>query len=537
MDENPFFGIVKPTKEILQILTEVLPVPEQRIVVMAAGNSHRWNNYMGIPKQLVPIDGEPLLKRTIRQLRERGVQDIYVTVREYGQFGALDAKEYIKDVNELDIDRVWGARELAPCIFLYGDCYYTEDALDTILSHPSECMFFGKRFPNRMKGNREIYAIKANDWLIEKAGELRKLHEQKKVSNSLGQHLHLYCIGFPLNPRTKNFIIHPKDIGELFTDIDDMTMDFDKPAEYKRFLNLKGKRFALKPTKLGKTQIYLPVKVYYTVERLNHDIVHKFLPKLPVNLDLIVGIPRDGMLVATLVSVYRNIPFTDLMSFKQARIYRPGIKHRQEEGYYSEVKTVLLVDDICATGRGMTDAIAQISSLKKDFKIYTGVVYVNKDKTRFVDYYAALLVRPCHFEWTHGDSVQLPGTIFDMDGVLCLDCPKEDDDDGERYHKFLTNVPAKLCPQNIGMIVTWRHAKYRELTEEWLRKHRITYSQLLMAEREKWSGPVEYKAYHYKNSNTRLFIDSSSKQAEKIAQLAGKPVIGYDTNQIFGNVI
>ena len=33
---------------------------------MADGEGKRWGNYLGIPKHLIEIDGEPIIKRTVR---------------------------------------------------------------------------------------------------------------------------------------------------------------------------------------------------------------------------------------------------------------------------------------------------------------------------------------------------------------------------------------------------------------------------------------------------------------------------------------
>ena len=41
-----------------------------RFVIMADGQGTRWNNYMGIPKHLIEIDGEPIIARTVRLLNE-----------------------------------------------------------------------------------------------------------------------------------------------------------------------------------------------------------------------------------------------------------------------------------------------------------------------------------------------------------------------------------------------------------------------------------------------------------------------------------
>ena len=280
---------------------------------------------------------------------------------------------------------------------------------------------------------------------------------------------------------------------------------------------------------------------YYSVSKLNHDIIHSFLPQMP-QVDLIVGIPRDGILVAVLVSNYRNIPFTDLDAFCEGKVYRPGAKHRNKQIYDAEIKNILVVDDICATGRAMREAKGQMGGLGHDARIYYSTVYAFEGKDKLgigrqpglLDFYGVELIRPCHYEWTQCDAVRLPQTIFDIDGILCPDCSKENDDDGERYERFLTESPLKLRPENVGAFITWRDEKYRGLTEAWLRKHGIKYHELIMARRSEWRNAIEFKADYYSRSKYTLFIESSSRQAKEIARLTDKPVIGRDSNEIFG---
>lgn len=284
---------------------------------------------------------------------------------------------------------------------------------------------------------------------------------------------------------------------------------------------------------------------YYTVERLNHDLIHSFLPKIPGDVDLVLGIPRDGILVAVLISQYRNIPFIDLEGFCEGKVYQPGYKHRRETAYSSYIRGVLIVDDICATGRAMREAKAKVEKLGYSIKIYAASLYAFEGKDKLgvgkqeglLDFYGVELIRPCHYEWTQCDAVLLPNTFFDIDGALCEDCPPEQDDDGRCYLDFLTNVRQKLCPQRVGVLITWRHEKYRQQTEKWLAEHGVTYNKLIMAKREDWKSAVEFKSYHYRESHCNLFFESSSRQAKRIAQLTGKAVIGLDTNEIFGGIM
>lgn len=539
-----------------------------RIVIMAAGKCKRWGNYLGIPKQLAVVDGEPIIKRTVRLLREHGIDDIWVTVREYGQYGDLGVKEYITSPNEVSIDRVWGAKELSPCMFLYGDVYYTEEAINTILKDESDWRFFGRRFPNNIKNNREIYAIKANDWIIQKAEELRELHISGKLQNSLGQFLHCYVIGIPINPKTRNFIVKPGQLTEGFTDINDMTEDFDNPRDYRTFLKLLNgdkvkrtiaperpitplaglepvkqirpirpvkpiRKAAAKPVRTGYRKT-APVRNYYTIDRLSYDVINELLPKIP-DVDLIVGIPRDGIIVAYLISIYRNIPFTDLDSYIAGRSYTPGIKHRASKDLEVDVRSILLVDDICASGSAMRDAKARLP--ESNVQVYAGVVYASRPEEKLregiIDCYGCELIGTRHYQWTHCDAFHLPGTMMDIDGVLCPDWPGGDDSSPE-YENWLQTVPLKICPKNVGTLITWRREEHRGITEAWLKSKGVTYGELIMAERDKWKSVAEYKAHYYKSSDARLFIESNSKQAKQIYELSNKPVVCFLTNEAYG---
>lgn len=53
-------------------------------IIMADGDGKRWSNYLGVPKHLIEINGETLLARIVRLLKENGIQDkdIIITARD-----------------------------------------------------------------------------------------------------------------------------------------------------------------------------------------------------------------------------------------------------------------------------------------------------------------------------------------------------------------------------------------------------------------------------------------------------------------------
>ena len=55
----------------------------------------------------------------------------------------------------------------------------------------------------------------------------------------------------------------------------------------------------------------------------------KNLHKVPRDIDLIVGVPRSGILVAAMLALYLNLPHTDIEGLIEGRILLPGkrLKH------------------------------------------------------------------------------------------------------------------------------------------------------------------------------------------------------------------
>ena len=134
---------------------------------------------------------------------------------------------------------------------------------------------------------------------------------------------------------------------------------------------------------------------------------------------------------------------------------------------------ILVVDDTVMTGNSLR-AINQLVKRELGDSIYASV-YCNPNATRKPDIWAVDLPWPHLLEWNIFNSILSPSLACDFDGILCRDCPPGSDDDGERYLNFINNAQPLYVPRRapIPLIVT-RIEKYREPTEQWLRRHRST---------------------------------------------------------------
>lgn len=279
---------------------------------------------------------------------------------------------------------------------------------------------------------------------------------------------------------------------------------------------------------------------YRSVSDLN-EAIKCWICQLPEDLNIIVGIPRSGLLVANLLALYLNLPLTDVEGLCQRRILSTGprLDEKRIPNFSNKDLKVLVVDDSVYSGTQMEKVKEKIESAKLPYRIYYGAVYITPHGHKYVDYWYEIVDLPRCFEWNIMHHGILTSSCVDIDGVLCRDPTEEENDDGERYREFLANVKPLLVPTKpIGWLVTCRLEKYRELTESWLRKHGIQYKCLLMmglpdkATRLALGNHAKFKAEIYKSVNASLFIESSYQQALEIAQRTGKPVFCFETGQM-----
>lgn len=185
---------------------------------MADGDGKRWNNYMGIPKHLIPIDGEPLIARTVRLLKEIGIKNIIITSKDERYNFAQRLPQTTRDC---EIDRFEETITTEKVCFLYGDVAYTKNALKIIKdTEPKDVLFFGHEW--------EIFGIKINDW------RLFKIHKDKIKNKYLNGEINR-CIGWEIYRSMNDILLNEHRITKRYIKILDGTDDIDYPYEYEEF--------------------------------------------------------------------------------------------------------------------------------------------------------------------------------------------------------------------------------------------------------------------------------------------------------------
>ena len=274
---------------------------------------------------------------------------------------------------------------------------------------------------------------------------------------------------------------------------------------------------------------------YRNISDLN-DIILKRLSILPKNIDLVVGIPRSGMLPANLISLYLHKPFTDIDSFVDGRIYSSG-----ERGTYIntlEYKKILVVDDSINSGKALIKARNKLKNIESHFSIEYACIYATTGGAKLIDYYFEIIDDPRIFQWNlFNYKSYINHACFDIDGVLCENPPI--DDDGPIYMEYIQNAIPKYIPSvKIDTLVSCRLEKYRKATEKWLSDNQVEYNNLILLnmktkeERQKWGKHGVFKGKIYRDGAYSLFVESSLSEAMDIYRVAHKPVFCTETMQM-----
>lgn len=279
---------------------------------------------------------------------------------------------------------------------------------------------------------------------------------------------------------------------------------------------------------------------FITISNLNETVCRN-LHKIPADVDLVVGIPRSGMLAASLIGLYLNVPITDIDAFLDKRIYSLGDTRKNRSWIKSieEARKILIVDDSVSMGDAIKGARKKVEGFKGQSQLIFAAVYTTRGSSHLVDVSFENCRQPRMFEWNYLHHWGLEYACMDIDGVLCEDPGFFENDDGRRYEKFLKNAKPKFIPtKKVKKIVTSRLEKYRQLTAEWLKLHKIEYTELVMAdfdsaiERAISGAHGEFKGKVYRESDCMLFIESNYVQALEICRISGKQVFCTDNNQL-----
>ena len=201
-----------------------------QVIVMAGGFYEHFKEH----KALSVINGEPLIERTIRLLKENNVEEIYISSNDdrFNKYGKVihheNSYRYEDGINKgYWVDAYYPTDK--PTIYLHGDVYYTEDAIKKILNYNASVNTF---IGNKYALNKEKKKVgEPFGWIIvdqksfrEAINKTKRLQDEGKVDR--------HPISWELYQVLNGHDINGFDISEdTYLAIYDETDDVDSPAK------------------------------------------------------------------------------------------------------------------------------------------------------------------------------------------------------------------------------------------------------------------------------------------------------------------
>ena len=202
-----------------------------KYVIMCGGTYQQWET----PRQLIKINGEAVVARTIRLLRECGITDIAISSNNavFERFGVpvLHHKNSYNAAGYNDFTGYWCDAFYPtdePVTYIFGDVVFTKNAIRTIVeTQTDDIEFFASAppfAPGYSKPFAEPFALKVvnQEHLHRAIAEVKRLDAEGKFRRKpIMWELWQVITGYPINHIDYT----------SYTAINDSTCDIDYPNE------------------------------------------------------------------------------------------------------------------------------------------------------------------------------------------------------------------------------------------------------------------------------------------------------------------
>ena len=135
-----------------------------RVLILAAGDAVRWENYRNTPKHRLIIEDEILIERTARQFLKYTNDVVIVGNKNAHQVEGCSMYvpgqgRNLKDMAKfISSQTIWSDDRT---VLVFGDVYFTDEAVETIMSDTKQWRFYLRKGASTVtgKGWREIFGL------------------------------------------------------------------------------------------------------------------------------------------------------------------------------------------------------------------------------------------------------------------------------------------------------------------------------------------------------------------------------------------
>lgn len=210
-------------------------VTDYRYIIMCGGT---FPNFKETPRQMLPFRGEPIVARTIRLLKEYGIDDINISSNDerFEEFGVpvLRHENTYKSWGYNMCEGTWCDAfypDDEPVCYLHGDVVFSSEAIRTIVEYETDDIAFFGSAPPFPREYPKLW-IEPFGWKVRNQKHLRQAVEDVKRLEREGRFNRR-----PISWEVWNVISrgpdgdpNPIDYSS-YVHINDWTTDIDKPEE------------------------------------------------------------------------------------------------------------------------------------------------------------------------------------------------------------------------------------------------------------------------------------------------------------------
>lgn len=212
-----------------------------RAIILAGGKGDRWDNYLGVPKHLIEVDGETLIARTARGLRERKMDVVILGPSDDPRYHVPGTQvhdpAFVGDETDKHLSAMLWWVNYGLTTVTYGDAWLSEDVMDALALRASSFRVVGRAngsaYTGKGYGEPWGYSFTPDgQGRLAQAIVTTKARAMAGIVNR-GNVWDIYrdMVGLPLNDHV---------VVGRFVDIDGWSEDFDNPADYDNWITRRN---------------------------------------------------------------------------------------------------------------------------------------------------------------------------------------------------------------------------------------------------------------------------------------------------------
>lgn len=266
---------------------------------------------------------------------------------------------------------------------------------------------------------------------------------------------------------------------------------------------------------------------------------------IPDDVDLVVGLPRSGLLAASVIALQLNLNFCSVQSYLDNRPLERGrtrCPRNPRLRFPKDARHVLILDDSVDSGASLGAIRPQLreAAAGNDQQVTFAAVYASPRGRQQVDLHFETIDHPQSFEWNLLHRPIVERFCVDLEGVLYTGPGGGSIEDV----KLLRGRPQDTAPSArtsypIGHLVTTLPEKYSDRIRTWLRHHdlefgRIHHTAARYAPYPRWKRDAIAKGRLYRGLfDSFLYVTQSAEQAREIARQSAKSVLALESQEVF----